>query len=105
MSVRTYLEVRIIPDAIGFHAGREPFKLMEFTEFNPVLFIEDQTSALFLEREDTIAAYRRVVAQLDSVAWEEGQSRAWLTALAAELGEPREDHDEQPPAVAEEFLQ
>jgi len=104
MSVRTYLEVRIIPDAIGFHASRESFKLMEFTEFQPVVHIENQTSVLFLERGDTIAGYRKIVAHLDKVALDEEHSRAWLTALAARLGEPREDHDEQPP-LEEEFLQ
>lgn len=95
MSVRPNVEIRIIPDAVGFHAGRQPFYLMEFTEISPVVHIEDQTSVLFLERPDTIAAYRRTVSGLSRVALDEGHSRAWLATLASELGEPREEHHAQ----------
>jgi hypothetical protein len=95
MSVRPTVEIRVIPDAVGFHAGIQPFQIMEFTEISPVVHIESQTSVLFLERPDTIAAYRRTVAELSKVALNEGQSRSWLATLATELGEPREDHDAQ----------
>ena len=65
---------------------------------SPVVHIEDQTSVLFLERPDTVAAYRRNVAALGRVALDEGQSRTWLASLASELGEPREEHHAQRPA-------
>ncbi len=71
---------------------------MEFTEISPVVHIEDQTSVLFLERPDTVAAYRRNVAALGRVALDEGQSRTWLASLASELGEPREEHHAHRPA-------
>lgn len=102
MSVRPNVEIRIIPDSVGFHAGRQPFHLMEFTEISPVVHIEDQTSVLFLERPDTVAAYRRTVAALGRVALDEGHSRAWLATLASELGEPREDsHAHRPAGIYE----
>jgi len=106
MSVRPQLEIRIVPDAAGFHPGQGPYQLMEFTELSPILFIESQSSALFLERRDTIAGYRTITAELSRIALDEGCSRAWLATVASELGVPREDHDDQrPPDVAEEFLQ
>ncbi|MPZ81462.1 MAG: XRE family transcriptional regulator [Actinophytocola sp.] len=98
MSVRPNVEIRVVPEAVGFHAGRKPFQLMEFTEVNPVLFIENDTSVLFLEREDTIAGYRDVAAELSRIALDEGHSRSWLATVASELGAPREDHDAKRPA-------
>jgi len=90
LSVRRNIEIRAVPDAAGFHIGVNPFHLMEFAEFGPVVFVEDLTSALFHERADTIAAYRRVVADLARVALTEGQSREWIVRLATELGESPE---------------
>lgn len=109
MSVRPNVEIRIIPDGVGFHAGRQSFHLMEFTEISPVVHIEDQTSVLFLERPDTVAAYRRNVTALSRVALDEGHSRAWLATLASELGEPREERHAQRSAgiyeLEEEFTE
>ena len=105
MAVRPYIQIRIIPDAVGFHAGQMSFKLMLFTEFHPVVHIENQTSVLFLERKDTIAGYRRIVAKLANVALDERRSREVLAALATELGAPREDRDEHAPPVEEKFPQ
>lgn len=92
MSVRPYIEVRVIPDAVGFHAGQQPFQLMEFTEINPVLHIENLTSVLFLERSDSIQSYRRNIDALSKVALDEERSRSWLTELARQLGEEHHAH-------------
>ena len=105
MAIRPYIEIRIIPDAVGFHAGRMPFLLMRFTELQPIVFIENQTSALFLERKDTVAGYRRIVAGIDRVALDEQRSREALANLASDLGEAREDCDEHAPPLEEEFPQ
>lgn len=104
MSVRPYVEILVVPDAAGFHAGRYPFHLMEFTELHPVVHLENETSVLFLERKVTTSAYRRIVGRLNEVALSEGQSREWIASLATELGVPREaDHDGA--HLAEEQLQ
>ena len=99
MSVRPYVEIRVIPDDVGFHAGQQSFQLMEFTEINPVLHIENPTSVLFLERKDTIDSYRRNIAALSKVALDEDRSRSWLADLASELGE--EHHAHRPAAIFE----
>lgn len=99
LSVRPNIEIRVIPDGVGFHAGIRPFKLMEFSEINPVVHVESETSVLFLEREDTIAGYRKIVADLSRIALDEGRSRAWLADLASWLGAPRRDHNAKRPAA------
>jgi transcriptional regulator with XRE-family HTH domain len=108
MAVRPRVAIRVIPDAVGIHGGWYPFKLMDFIEINPVVFIENMTSTLFLERKDTIESYRQIAADLDRVALDEGQSRAWLATVATALGEPREEHDENAPSgdpdVEEKFF-
>jgi transcriptional regulator with XRE-family HTH domain len=98
MSVRPNIEIRVIPESVGFHAGRKSFQLMEFSEVNPVVHIENETSILFLEREDTIAGYRTIAADLSRIALDEGRSRAWLATVASELGAPRKDGDAKRPA-------
>jgi transcriptional regulator with XRE-family HTH domain len=105
MAIRPYVEIRIIPDSAGFHAGRYPFILMRFTEFSPIVHIENQTSVLFLEGKGPISGYRRIVADLDSVALDEQRSREALAILASALGAPREDYDDLAPPVEEEFPQ
>jgi hypothetical protein len=109
MAVRPNIEIRIVPDAAGLHGGCPPFHMLEFTELNPVVYLEQLNSAAFLEKKDTVAGYRRIVADLERVALDEGQSRAWLATVATALGEPREEQDEHAapgePDVATEFLQ
>ncbi|HEY0453636.1 DUF5753 domain-containing protein [Actinophytocola sp.] len=97
MAVRPHVAIRVIPDAVGIHGGQMPFKLMDFLEINSVVFLENLTSTLFLERKDALESYRRIVADLDRVALDEGRSRAWLATVATTLGEPREEQDEHAP--------
>jgi hypothetical protein len=106
MSVRPYIEIRVILDDVGFHAGQQAFQLMEFTEINPVLHIENLTSVLFLERKDSIDSYRRNVAALSKVALDEDRSRGWLAELASQLGEEHHAHRPAPIfELEEEFLE
>jgi hypothetical protein len=95
MSVRRNVEIRVIPDSVGFHASQKPFHLMEFGDQHPVVHLEDQTCSLLLERKKTTTAYRRITTGLEHVALTEEQSREWIAALANELGEPREECDEE----------
>jgi hypothetical protein len=101
MSVRPYIEIRVIPDNIGFHPGWKPFRFMEFRGLKPVVYLEDETGVQFLQRRETIASYRRIVDGLTSVALNEGQSREWIASVANALGAPREEHDD----LAEELVQ
>ncbi len=106
MAVRPHVEIRVVPDDAGLHGGCMPFKLMEFSELKPVAYVENLNSAAFLEQKETVAGYRRIVADLNRIALDEGRSRTWLANVASALGRPREEHDEHAPlGVAEEFFQ
>ncbi|MGH3618610.1 MAG: helix-turn-helix domain-containing protein [Pseudonocardiaceae bacterium] len=96
MSARSYLTLRVVPVALGAHAAMTgAFRLMEFAEFKPVAYLESETSSLFLERPEEIAAYRRILAALADTALSEGQSRELIAALATELYPDGEDHDDR----------
>jgi hypothetical protein len=95
MSVRPHVQIRILPDSVGFHAGSVgSFILMEFAEIEPVVHLEAEVSSTFAERPATIRAYRAVLNQLAKVALTEEESRAWIARLATELGEPWKEPDD-----------
>lgn len=96
MSVRTYISIHVVPAAIGGHPGiAGHFKVMEFAEFRPLVYLDSETSSLFLEEPAEITAYRRILAGLAEVALDEGQSKEMIASLAIELYSSGEDHDEQ----------
>ena len=96
MATRSYLTLRVVPIALGAHAAMTgAFRLMEFAEFKPVAYLESETSSLFLERPEEIAAYRRILAALADTALTEGQSRELIAALATGLYADGEDHDDR----------
>jgi hypothetical protein len=96
MSERSYLSLRVLPVALGVHpAMAGAFRLMEFAEFKPVAYLESETSSLFLERPEEIAAYRRILAALAENALSERQSRELIAALATGLYADGEDHDDR----------
>ncbi|MGH3941809.1 MAG: helix-turn-helix domain-containing protein [Pseudonocardiaceae bacterium] len=96
MARRPHLTLRMVPAAIGAHAGiAGDFTLMEFAKFKPVAYLDSQTSCLFLERPEEIAAYRHILAMLAETALGEGESAKRIATLATELYADREDHDDR----------
>jgi transcriptional regulator with XRE-family HTH domain len=83
MSVRKYITLRVIPAAVGSHPALSgPFTLMDIPDFRPIVYIDSETSCLFLEKPEEIAAYRNILGSLGDVALNEGQSREVITRLA-----------------------
>ncbi|WP_158892421.1 helix-turn-helix domain-containing protein [Amycolatopsis anabasis] len=95
MSVRTNISIRVVPASVGAHAGiAGSFRLMEFATIKPVVYLESETSTLFLESEAEIAAYRRILEVLASTALGEEQSRELIRRVVIELYRDREDRHE-----------
>lgn len=83
MSVRPNVSVRVIRASAGGHAGiAGPFILMEFEEIKPIVYLENETSSLFLEMPLEVAAYQSILESLEQTALSEGQSRAFIEQLA-----------------------
>ncbi|RZS40960.1 helix-turn-helix protein [Herbihabitans rhizosphaerae] len=83
MSARTYLTIRVVPTAIGAHAGMSgPFTLLDVIDFKQVVYLDSETSNVFLEEPVEIAAYRNILAALDRTALDEEQSRTMVATVA-----------------------
>ncbi|WP_297539869.1 DUF5753 domain-containing protein [Amycolatopsis sp.] len=96
MSVRQYISIRVVPATLGAHAGISGhFALIESADFGPVVYLDSETSSLFLEEKPEIQAYRRVLNALAATALPEGQSVDLIATTATELypvGEDPDDH-------------
>lgn len=91
MTVRPYVDIRVIPGAVGIHAGfAGPFVLLEFREIKPVVHVENATSSLFVEQRESVRAYEAILRALAGVALDREQSRDWISHLASQLGDPSE---------------
>ncbi len=95
MSVRPRISLRVVPASIGAHAGIVgSFIFMEFAEIKPVVYLESETTAAFLEEDEEATAYRRIIGSLAGTALSEGQSRELISRVALEqfnLGEDRHE--------------
>jgi hypothetical protein len=102
MSVRPSISLRIVPRARGAHAGMSgAFRLMEFADVRPVVYLENETSGLFVEEAAETTAYRTILAALAKVALGDAESRELIADLATHLYSAEGDHDD----LAQEQLQ
>lgn len=96
LSRRPYLTLRVVPASLGAHAATAgPFTLMEFAEFKPVVYLDSETSSLFLEKPVEIVAYQDILESLAQTALGEGESRELIATLATELFADRRDYDDR----------
>jgi transcriptional regulator with XRE-family HTH domain len=89
ISVRPSLEVRIIQGTAGAQSGS--FALMEFADFDPVVYLEGEVSAVFLEQPHQIAVYERILTALEGNALGRTESQELIAAVATELYAGHED--------------
>jgi hypothetical protein len=93
-ATRSNVQIRIVPERQGFHAGQRPFHLMTFLDLKPVVHLESDTSVQFVQRTETVETYQEISNKLARVALSQGESREWLARVARALGPSREErHD------------
>jgi hypothetical protein len=86
MAVRPRIAIRVVPAAIGGHAGTSgSFTLWEFPDYEPVAYVDGDTYCLFLEKPHETGAYREVADGLDDVALTVRDSKKMIANLAIEL--------------------
>ena len=94
MSVRDRIGIRIIPRSSGVHAGMAgSFVLLSSGEYQPVVYLEGETTGTFLEKTETINAYRNVWKSLTDAALDDLRSRELIGNLALELYSSAEGED------------
>ena len=92
ISVRRNISLRVVPASIGAHAAvAGSFRLMEFRDFSPIVYLDSETSGLFLELPIEIRAYKRILTALDGTALPEGQSREFISRMAELYAEDQGD--------------
>ncbi|PWK80996.1 helix-turn-helix protein [Lentzea atacamensis] len=82
MARRSYVTVRILPIAIGAHAGLSgSFMQLKYEKFEPVVFLESQNTSLFLEDRGSLATYTKVLKVLDRQALSAEQSKELINSI------------------------
>jgi hypothetical protein len=86
MAVRSSVTIRIVPAAIGAHAGmRGPFTQLTFSKYEPLVCLRNENSTLFIEDAAAIKGYDAVVRSLDRCSLDAEQSKAAISRLAEAL--------------------
>lgn len=82
MSQRSYITLRVVPTAIGAHAGSSgSFLRLSYEKFEPVIFLEGETSGLFLEDTKSLAVYSSLLKLLDDQALDPEESKELITDI------------------------
>jgi transcriptional regulator with XRE-family HTH domain len=98
VSSRPWCTVRVIPASFALGILGSQFRIMEFRNHLPVVYLETQSHNLYVEDPGDVRMYRDCLRKLREVALDEGRSRKLLATLA-------NDYDirgEAPDEVAEE---
>jgi transcriptional regulator with XRE-family HTH domain len=83
---RTNISMRIIPNSAGNHPGFEgPFLRLQFHDRPGVVILANRTSSLYLEDDEDLTVYNKVLVELLSVALPEDESVALVARLAATM--------------------
>lgn len=86
MAALPQVTVRVLPMAAEMMAVfGNPFSLFEYPEHNPLIYLDQKSSGLFLEDQDYVADYRQVLPRIASVALPEMESRMLIADLANAL--------------------
>ncbi|MCG8927542.1 Scr1 family TA system antitoxin-like transcriptional regulator [Lentzea sp. CC55] len=85
LSVRPYLTIRVIPTAVGPHAGLAgDFDLLKFKKIPPIVYLESHGANVFLEDQTSVDLYDTVVKSLGRTALDEVQTRKLITDIIGE---------------------
>ncbi|WP_189158121.1 helix-turn-helix domain-containing protein [Lentzea pudingi] len=87
MMVRPYITVRVVPAAIGAHAGASgPFIKLEYAKYESAVWIEALRTGLFLDDKKSVEDYDNVLKWLDKHALDPEESRKLISSLEAQGG-------------------
>jgi hypothetical protein len=85
LDTRPCCSVRVVPISTGaWGLNVNSFRIMQYPDHSPVVYVEMMTTSLFLEHKKDLDAYERRLGMLGQVALDEGPSRELLAQLASE---------------------
>jgi transcriptional regulator with XRE-family HTH domain len=101
-----HVRLRIVPSLAGERAiFGGPFRLFEFRDHRPLVFLDGVAVGFFLEDQEYVAEYRQLLPTLMDVAMDERQSRAFAAELADALARGSRRRDAGIYELEEEHLQ
>lgn len=90
-----HVAIHIVPAAAGAQAILGgPFRLLEWADHGPLVYLDGPTCGLFLEDSEYVEDYRALIPVLADIALNEGQSREFLAAMASDYDRERADVDD-----------
>jgi Domain of unknown function (DUF5753) len=89
-----HVTVRVLPAAAEARAlFGGSFRLFEFREHNPLVYLDHVKTGLFLEDREFVAEYRRLLPKISSAALHEAESRVLIADLANALDQGSRGRD------------
>lgn len=86
MAALPHVTFRVLPAAAEELASfGGSFRLFEYQEHNPLVYLDQPWTGLFLEEQDFVANYRRLLPKISSIALNEAESRMFVADLANTL--------------------
>ncbi len=90
LDVLPHVAIRVVP-APAMLGGS--FRLFEYTDHAPLVYLDGPTTGLFLEDGEYVDDYRALLPAIANIALNEGQSREWLAACASQYDRGRTNPD------------
>jgi transcriptional regulator with XRE-family HTH domain len=82
---RPHCPIRVIPASAGVRGMTVgSFQIFNYKEDPSIVYLEHETTSEFLETEDEVAHYSRILNRVATVALDGAQSREFLAALASD---------------------
>jgi hypothetical protein len=66
---------------------------MEFADFEPVVYLDEEVGGHFMEEPDEISAYQKVFAALSAVALDKATSKGVIGALASDHYDAKKEEE------------
>jgi hypothetical protein len=83
-----HVRLRVVPNSAGQRAVfGGPFRLFEFAEHRPLVFLDGPTVGLFLEDSEYVREYFELVSTLHARALTSQDSQSFIAKLADELAQ------------------
>ncbi|WP_051773138.1 DUF5753 domain-containing protein [Saccharothrix sp. NRRL B-16314] len=86
LSSRPKVSIRVIPAAVGLHAGLSgQFSMLDFPDASTIVHMEDSVTSLFVDDCRQVQLYRLTVEKLMAVALDERKSVDLMASIAHDL--------------------